>query len=163
MKEPLQLSLTALLIFHSVVKLQVHHLHPTKALIYLFKIPLELEILKPAVLQTNGQHLPHPRLAILTTKTEAVDLISELDRVSWVDVPGPEVPQVDSIVRVEYEEDAGSGGRPDHLDDGLVVHCPGPGYQWSVIVGGVWPDTAVLRPHQHEGFFIGTECQTGTT
>ena len=58
--------------------------------------------------------------------------------------------------------DTGPGGGPDDLDDGLVVDCPGPGDERSVIVGGVEPDAAVLRAHQHEWLLVRTEGQTST-
>ena len=91
MQEPLQLPVTALLVLHPVLHLQMHHLHPSNhTIIIIFFIP----VVKPSILQTNGQHLPHPRLTILTAETEAVDLVPELYGVGWIDISSSKVPQV---------------------------------------------------------------------
>ena len=47
---------------------------------------------------------------------------------------------MDPVVGVEDEEDTRPGGGPDHLQDGLVVHSPGPCDQRSVIVSAVQPE-----------------------
>ena len=49
----------------------------------------------PALLQPDGQELPVSGVPCLAVEAEAVDLVPKLDCVGGVDVPSPQVPQVD--------------------------------------------------------------------
>ena len=51
---------------------------------------------EPAILQANGEHLPHPRVSVFTTETEGIDLVAKLDGVCWINVASSKIPQVDS-------------------------------------------------------------------
>jgi hypothetical protein len=51
--------------------------------------------LLPALLQPDGKELPVSGVPCLTVEAEAVDLVPKLDCVGGVDVPRPQVPQVD--------------------------------------------------------------------
>ncbi len=52
-------------------------------------------VLLPALLQPDGEELPVPGVPCLAVEAEAVDLVPKLDCVGGVDVPRPQVPQVD--------------------------------------------------------------------
>jgi hypothetical protein len=54
-----------------------------------------LGFLLPALLKPDGEELPVPGVSCLTVEAEAVDLVPKLDCVGGVDVPSPQVPQVD--------------------------------------------------------------------
>ena len=106
----------------------------------------------------------------------AGDGVPELDGVGGVDVPRPEVPQVQPRPAVQQVEHARPGAGPDHLNskltllfmqrvlhlqDGLVVHGAGPGDQRPLVAGLVQPDGSVLAGHQQVRLLEGAECKGG--
>jgi hypothetical protein len=57
----------------------------------------------PALLQSDSEELPVSGVPCLAVEAEAVDLVPKLDCVGGVDVPRPQIPQVDPAWRVDKQ------------------------------------------------------------
>ena len=99
MQKSFQLSITAFLVLRPVLHLQVHDLHPAKTTILIAATTCPV---LPSLLQPNSEHLPLRRVSCITAQAEAVDLVTKLNSVCGVDVPGTKIPQVDPKFDLDY-------------------------------------------------------------